>query len=569
MAARRPRLPPALGRVPERLGRRQLRPARQRGLPRSRSPRASRTRRARNPDGVRRRRSGASFGGVRARRSRRSSGRSVLGGAALHELGRAPHAPPRLPRRHGSSRPSRRWARARPASVCRCSSRSRTSPRRGRAKTSSRACCASCARSSSSRSSPGCSSSSRWRCPGTSRCTCATGRRSPTGSSSTTCSTAPSRHVHDTNEGDDTSFRFYVWQLGYALFPWTGLAPLGLLWWLRRGTPAETTTARTRPCCSCMWFVFAFALFSFMGTKFHHYIFPAVPPIAMLIGVVLDDMLGDRPARAARVAAASTSAGLVAGAALMVLGVARMLAGLVLRREAGRAPRRSVGIARSGVVLACVAARPIARRSSCAGAMRARAATRRGATRRRATPATAERRGAHTSRMLAARRAVAAALAARRRRARSHHQAARAPTSRAPSGCSQLFTYNYRRGVAGLARLLRGARGVHGDRRDRDLAGARGEGRAPARGRRDVRVRVRLGRSGASTSTCRRRRQHWGQHEVIAAYYADRASPDEQLVAYQMNWKGENFYTGNHVPAFVSTGATFTDLAQEAARRRA
>src|SRR5450432_2330245 len=42
-------------------------------------------------------------------------------------------------------------------------------------------------------------------------------------------------HVHDTNEGDDVSFRFYIWQLGYALFPWTGLAPLGLLWWLRRG----------------------------------------------------------------------------------------------------------------------------------------------------------------------------------------------------------------------------------------------------------------------------------------------------------------------------------------------
>ena len=52
--------------------------------------------------------------------------------------------------------------------------------------------------------------------------------------------------------------------------------------------------------------------------------------------------------------------------------------------------------------------------------------------------------------------------------------------------------------------------------------------------------------------------QHWGQHEVIAAYYADRASSDEMLVAYQMNWKGENFYTGNHVPAFVSTGSTFT-----------
>jgi hypothetical protein len=53
--------------------------------------------------------------------------------------------------------------------------------------------------------------------------------------------------------------------------------------------------------------------------------------------------------------------------------------------------------------------------------------------------------------------------------------------------------------------------------------------------------------------------QHWGQHEVIAAYYADRASSDEILVAYQMNWKGENFYTGNHIPAFVSTGSNFTN----------
>jgi hypothetical protein len=50
---------------------------------------------------------------------------------------------------------------------------------------------------------------------------------------------------------------------------------------------------------------------------------------------------------------------------------------------------------------------------------------------------------------------------------------------------------------------------------------------------------------------------HWGQHEVIEAYYRDRKGPDEALVAYQMNWKGENFYTGNRIPAFVSSGATF------------
>jgi hypothetical protein len=52
---------------------------------------------------------------------------------------------------------------------------------------------------------------------------------------------------------------------------------------------------------------------------------------------------------------------------------------------------------------------------------------------------------------------------------------------------------------------------------------------------------------------------HWGQHEVIQAYYANRGSDKEPLVAYQMNWKGENFYTGNKIPAFVSSGATFTN----------
>jgi len=44
----------------------------------------------------------------------------------------------------------------------------------------------------------------------------------------------------------------------------------------------------------------------------------------------------------------------------------------------------------------------------------------------------------------------------------------------------------------------------------------------------------------------------------MEAYYRDRKDADEPLVAYQMNWKGENFYTSNRVPAFVSTGSTFT-----------
>jgi len=46
---------------------------------------------------------------------------------------------------------------------------------------------------------------------------------------------------------------------------------------------------------------------------------------------------------------------------------------------------------------------------------------------------------------------------------------------------------------------------------------------------------------------------HWTQKHLIEEYYAKRASPAEKLVAFQMNWKGENFYTGNRVVVYVST----------------
>ena len=39
--------------------------------------------------------------------------------------------------------------------------------------------------------------------------------------------------MHDTNTGDDVSIRYSVWQLGYGMWPWTGLVPAGLIWWAR------------------------------------------------------------------------------------------------------------------------------------------------------------------------------------------------------------------------------------------------------------------------------------------------------------------------------------------------
>jgi hypothetical protein len=60
---------------------------------------------------------------------------------------------------------------------------------------------------------------------------------------------------------------------------------------------------------------------------------------------------------------------------------------------------------------------------------------------------------------------------------------------------------------------------------------------------------------------------HYGQRELFLAYYAERHGPEEPIVAYQMNWKGENFYSGNRLPAFVASGAKFTKWLK--ARRKA
>jgi hypothetical protein len=38
---------------------------------------------------------------------------------------------------------------------------------------------------------------------------------------------------------------------------------------------------------------------------------------------------------------------------------------------------------------------------------------------------------------------------------------------------------------------------------------------------------------------------HWSQKQVIASYYQKRNGPEEPLIAWQMYWRGENFYTKN------------------------
>ncbi len=348
-------------------------------------------------------------------------------------------------------------------------------------------------------------------------------------------------HVHDTNEGDDTSFRFYVWQLGYALFPWSGLAPLGLAWWLRR-KPAQGSDGDRldTSVLLCLWFVFAFALFSFMGTKFHHYIFPAIPPVAMLIGVVLDDMMGKR-AVADLKALPLYLLGLVGGLTLMVLGIARTMPGSFFGGKpdghlASPAPILGAVLVGLGTCLTALIV------------LRQRARSPKG------EEETDSAEDEHSSRMLGAGAVASALLLA----VIARDLVIKPEGSDQPGAIHllQLFTYNYRRawpdsldfsaalaGFAAVAVALSLALAVRSVRHHAVAAFG---------------AFAFVWAVWGTDVYMQRTAQHWGQHEVIAAYYADRASPQETLVAYQMNWKGENFYTGNKIPAFVSTGSTFT-----------
>ncbi|MEO8875943.1 MAG: glycosyltransferase family 39 protein, partial [Polyangiaceae bacterium] len=285
--------------------------------------------------------------------------------------------------------------------------------------------------------------------------------------------------------------------LGYATFPWVGFAPLGLVYWLRRRDAGDGNRGDASVFLG-MWFIFAFVLFSLMGTKFHHYILPAIPPIAMLIGIVMDDILSgaerrlraqDAPAQERYRSATPSSAPPPASAD---------------REPDERSDEEEKRMAHEGVMIGA---------SALAGALVILLVGRDLAV----TPEGADQPGA--IRLL------------------------------------QLFTYNYRRGwpenldfskviwfftfaAAGVS-VLFAARKI---RRYAAMAF----------------IAVAFGWAlWGVDDYMMRTAQHWGQHEIITEYYRDRTGPEEPLVAYQMNWKGENFYTGNHIPAFVSSGAPF------------
>ncbi|HET7539134.1 MAG TPA: glycosyltransferase family 39 protein [Polyangiaceae bacterium] len=342
-------------------------------------------------------------------------------------------------------------------------------------------------------------------------------------------------HVHDTNTGDDVSFRYYVWQLGYGLFPWVGFGAAGLLWWLRYGDERNDAHSEVMAFMA-LWFTVAFAMFAISLTKFHHYALPTVPPIAALSGVMLDRVLGPTPLFRPK-HALGYCAGLGASALLLVYGALRLFPGAWSGRVTGSqlphsAPLLGCALLAAGGLLALYTVKKFGRAADAGDDSFS-------AKHERAVLA-----------LLGVSAAVPIVLVGRDLSTTVFSDI------EGQARLLQLFTYNYRRawptesldfnGILKAfslvcAMLALGFAWPKLQRHALALFAA---------------VAVLWTAWGLDVYLVKAS-PHWGQRETILAYYTARKGPEEPFVAYQMNWKGENFYTGNRVPAFVSSGAKF------------
>jgi 4-amino-4-deoxy-L-arabinose transferase-like glycosyltransferase len=248
--------------------------------------------------------------------------------------------------------------------------------------------------------------------------------------------------------GDRGTFEYFIRELGYGLYPWIALAPSALAWVVMRvfrpraAGAAAQDKRRDILWFGAIWFVSGYALVSFSMTKFHHYILPALPGMAIAIGCFLDDVLSERRSRLILLA-------VMAGAPLLAL-VAHDLT------SAPKSAQHFIWLFSYDYINT-----PQGR------------------------PWPTDMDYVRPLWIFAGLFTVAAALMA--------WQRVRAVAAVATFGVAVVFTYF----------LL------------------------------DVYIR--------------RAASHWSQKPLIAQYYRERGSADERLLAWQMYWRGENFYTQNEI----------------------
>ncbi len=272
--------------------------------------------------------------------------------------------------------------------------------------------------------------------------------------------------VHTTTPGG--TFEYFVRELGFGLFPWVAAVP-GALGELARVRLARRTRRDDLVLLAGLWALVAYVTMSLSATKFHHYIFPAVPAFAILCAAFLDRLLED---------------GLEAHLGALLLGLAayvvvaqslwlepKALADLYVYNYERPYPEKELvelhRAVRAGPFLLSLAARPFFSALFAAGGVALGAAW-----------------------VWRARRAMAAVL-------------------------------------LGLATVF----ALH-----------------------------------VSWLHWRELSPHWSQRDLFRTYLAERSSPDEPIIAYFMNWRGETFYSRNLVRQ-VQDAARMKELADRPGRK--
>ena len=356
--------------------------------------------------------------------------------------------------------------------------------------------------------------------------------------------------------GDTGSIQYFLQQLGYGMFPWIGLAPLGLIAYrlLTPAVPAAEAAAgpsigpaaepsaeldragreRRSAILLALWMTASFALFNAMITKFHHYIFPAVPPLSLLIGLVLERVLGASASDVRKERWAITLS-LLAPVPL-VIGIAGLFGNVRgIIPEGVATAQNATWMAENGLPPAFAALLIVLGLGLLAAALHVLGAFRDASL--RAGPGNA---------------AVGAALLASAFLTAFAGRDLSWANSSKPAGQERLidlFVYNYERpfpdyldyhpalaGFAVAAFVLLVLASVARVRKV-GIYALLGLGFWFAAWGLDVHM-VDLS-------------PHWGQRELMKRYYENRHDATEPLVAWQMNWKGENLYTGNRVHVYV------------------
>lgn len=99
--------------------------------------------------------------------------------------------------------------------------------------------------------------------------------------------------VHTTTPGGD--FTYFIQQGGYAMFPWVVLIP-GAFAVVARLKVRGGGAVHGVGLIAVLWFAFSWGLIGASATKFHHYVFPMLPPMAILMGLFLDKLWKEGPA---------------------------------------------------------------------------------------------------------------------------------------------------------------------------------------------------------------------------------------------------------------------------------